>query len=108
MEAHPDGGEFACSLTDDELHERRAIARRSLLPHLVEFRNFGSKLELTFPDTDTLRQRTETFVSFERQCCSFLTFTISPTGEGLMVTIEGPPEARATLELFAAAIANAR
>jgi len=95
-----------CSLTDAEFEERRALARNSLLPHIVETKKLDSGLELTFPETDTLRSSVETFVTLERQCCRFLTFTITPPNIGLTLTVEGPPEAQATLEMLAVAVAS--
>ena len=106
MAEHTNAAEIACSLTDEEFRERRAMARESLLPHLVETKKLESGLKLTFPETDTLRSSVETFVSLERQCCGFLTFTITPPDKGLTLTIEGPPEAQATLEMLAAAVAS--
>jgi hypothetical protein len=101
---HNNAAEVDCSLTDEELQERRGMARESLLPHLVETKRLESGLELTFPDTDAVRFSVETFVRLERQCCGSLTFTITPPSRGLTVTIEGPPESQATLEMFAAAV----
>lgn len=107
MAEHSNAAEIACSLTDEEFRERRAMAREFLLPHIVGTEKLESGLRVTFPETDTLRSNVETFVRLERQCCEFLTFTITPPDQGLTVTIEGPPEARATIDMFAAAIAGA-
>ena len=107
MAEHTDATEIACSLTDEELQQRRALARKSLLPHLIEAKRLESGLRLAFPETDVLRSGVETFVSLERQCCGSLTFTIAPPGQGLIITIEGPPEAQATLEMIAASVPGA-
>ncbi len=101
-----DSSEFACSLTDDEFRERRAEARKFLAPHIIKTEKLASGLRLTFPDTDALRSRVDTFVSLERQCCGFLAFAVTPPDEGLSLTIEGPPEAHTTLEMFAAAVVD--
>lgn len=82
------------------------MARATLLPHLVEVKKLEAGLQLTFSESETLRADVEVFVDLERQCCEFLTFTITPPDQGLTVSIEGPPEARATLDMFAAAIAD--
>ena len=100
--------EPACSLTDHEFRERRATARESLLAHLVEIKKLESGLRLRFTDTDTIRSTVETFVNLERQCCSFLTLTITPHHEALEVSIEGPAEAKATLEMLAESLSSAR
>lgn len=101
MPEHTNAAEVACSLTDEEFRARRGIVRESLLPYIVETEKLESGLKLTFLETDMLRSHVETFVSLERQCCGFLTFTMTPPDEGLTLTIEGPPEAQATLGMFA-------
>lgn len=104
MLEHANATENACSLTDEEFRARRELARKSLLPHIFETKKLESGLKVTFLETDMIRSRVETFVSLERQCCGFLTFTVTPPEEGLTLTIEGPPEAEVTLEMFAAAV----
>ena len=98
---------FACSLNDDEFRQRRRLIREELLPHVTRIEKPAGGLRVTFPETSDLRAAVETFVGLERQCCGFLSFTIAPPGEGLILTIEGPPEARGTLDMFAAAIGDA-
>jgi len=98
--------EIACSLTDEEFQARRAAAREALLPHILETKELECGLKLTFPDNDTLRSNVESFVCLERQCCGFLTFAVTPPEVGLTVTIKGPPEAQATLDLLATAVAS--
>ena len=106
MQKQTDAAEIYCSLTSDEFRERRSLARKALLPHLVEARRWACGLSLIFPESVALRSEVERFVALERQCCTTLTFIVAPPEEGLIVTIEGPPEAAATIELFADAIAN--
>ena len=106
MSEPTNSSEFACSLTDDKFRERRAMARKFLVPHIIETEKLASGLRLTFLNTDALRSRVDTFVSLERQCCGFLAFAVTPPDEGLSLTIEGPPEALPTLEMFAAAVVD--
>ena len=106
MQKQADVPEIYCSLTSDEFRERRSLARKALLPRLVEARRSACGLSLVFPESGALRSKVEEFVGLERQCCATLTFIVSPPEKGLIVTIEGPPEAAATIELFADAIAN--
>ncbi len=107
MSEPTNSSEIACSLTDDEFRERRAMARKFLIPHIIKTEKLASGgLRLTFPDTDALRSRVDTFVSLERQCCGFLAFAVTPPDEGLSLTIEGPPEGLPTLELIAAAVVD--
>ena len=98
-----DSIELACSLTDTELRERRAMMRKALLPHVVDCRLRGLELAMVFSNVEALRSEVEQFVDLERQCCGFLTFTISPPGEKLTLNIEGPEGSQSTLEVFAEA-----
>ena len=40
-------------------------------------------------------------MNLERQCCGFLTFDLTTSDQSLILTIEGPPQARETLAMFA-------
>ncbi len=104
MSEPSNSSEIACSLTDDEFRKRRAMARKYLIPHIIKTERLDSGLRLSFRETDALRSRVDTFVNLERQCCDFLTFAVTPPDRGLSVTIQGPPEAQATLEMFAASL----
>ena len=96
--------EVACSLTDAESRERRLMVRKTLFPHITTAEKIATGLKLTFPNSDLVRSNVEEFVGLERQCCGFLAFDISPPGQGLVLTINGPAEAQATLEKFSAAV----
>ncbi len=98
-----DSIELACSLTDAELRERRAMMRKALLPHVVDCRLRGLELARVFSNVEASRSEVEQFVDLERQCCGFLTFTISPPGEKLTLNIEGPEGSQSTLKVLAEA-----
>lgn len=98
-----DAIDLACSLTDAELRERRSMARKALLPHVVDCRLSGLELTMVFSNVEALRSELEQFVDLERQCCGFLTFTISPPGEKLTLNIEGPEGSQSILKEFAEA-----
>ncbi len=98
-----DSIELACSLTETELRERRAMMRKALLPHVVDCRLSGLELAMVFSNVEALRSEVEQFVDLERQCCGFLTFTISPPGENLTLNIEGPEGSQSTLKVLAEA-----
>lgn len=108
MERLDKGEAMACSLNDAEFRERRALARRTLLPQIIISQRISNGLTLTFTNSEAHRRDVETFVRLERECCDFLTFTLTPdTGpanESLVLTIQGPPEAAATIEMFARAV----
>ncbi len=96
--------QIACSLSDEAMRKRRAMLRKTLLPLITETSKLYCGLRLSFPPTQSLRSSVETFVRLERQCCGFLTFTITPPEQGLVLTIEGPPHAQATLDMIAQTI----
>ncbi len=96
--------EVACSLTDAESRERRSLVRETLFPHITTAEKIATGLKLTFPNSALVRSNVEEFVGLERQCCGFLTFDISPSEQGLVLTIDGPAEAEATLEKFSVAL----
>ncbi len=100
MTEQTDTPEVACSLTDDELRARRTLARKTLVPHILETTVIEGGLELRFSEAREVRVNVELFARLERECCGFLTFSISPPGEVLMLTIAGPPEAAAVVESF--------
>ncbi len=100
MAEQTDTPTVACSLTDEALRRRRAMLRDSLLSHLAGSERWDAGLQLRFPDTTALRSHLQTFVDLERQCCGFLTFTITPAENRLVLTIEGPPAAQPTIDMF--------
>lgn len=89
----------SCSLTEAELKQRRADVRRDLVPHVASVARHPGEVELTF-DAE-IRSTVEDFVSLEQQCCGFLSFTLAPAGEPLVLTVQGPEGSGATLDMFA-------
>ena len=108
MEKLDFGADVACSLNDAEFHERRILARQTLLPQVATSKRIQNGLMLTFIDSQSLRDELETFVELERQCCEFLEFTLSSDAAEpkarLQLRIEGQSEAAATIEMFARAV----
>ena len=92
--------EIACSLTDEEMRNRRALVRKQLIPHILKTEETQHGLVLRFSESDEVRSEVERFVSLERQCCGFLTFSITQPISGLELTIEGPEEAGAVIRSF--------
>ena len=92
--------EIACSLNDEEMRARRTLARKTVVPHIIESRTIEGGLELQFSESAEVRTAVELFVSLERECCGFLTFSLTQPADGLTLTIEGPPEAAAVVETF--------
>lgn len=93
----------ACSLNDEEFRERRALARRTLIPKIANCERIQNAVVFNFSRSSGLRQNIEDFVTLEQGCCGFLTFEIIDDGSDQPATlrISGPPEASATLDIFA-------
>ena len=89
---------LACTLTDEEYKKRRTQMRQKLLPHVVRSSLEAFELTLEFTENKAIRNSVEGFVALERQCCSFLTFNVSPPGQGLLLVITGPEGSQSTLE----------
>lgn len=104
MEKLDQGASVACSLNEAEFDERRAVARKSLIPKVIDSRLSDTELILSFPKGEGIRAELERFISLERQCCGFLSFELRPGPASHTVCIKGPPEAAATLRIFAEAI----
>lgn len=100
------GAEVACSLNDAEFKERRALARRTLIENVTGARRTRNGLVLTFENSGALRRDLEHFISLERRCCGFLDFSITDV-RSVELTISGPSEAAATIDIFAAAVEGA-
>ena len=98
--------DIACTLSDKAFQERRTAIRQSLLPRLATSERTQTGLRLSFSDSAAMRSTVERFVDLERQCCQFLTYTLSPPEDGLVLTVEGAPDAQATLDRLTDAIAN--
>ena len=101
------GQALACSLNDDAFRERRALARRTLLPKLHSMHRNADGVDLSFADSPRLREQLNEFVDLERRCCGFLKFSIKRiTTDGvpmLCLQITGPPDAAKTVDMFAVA-----
>ncbi len=108
---------MVCTLNDRDFNEREQYVRKALLPYVVNIEVTDAKasrttdlplgVKLIFSESSELRNQVESFVAMESQCCGFLTFTITPPEEGLMLMIEGSLEAKSTLDTWIAYVARA-
>ena len=92
--------ELACSLNEEEYRDRRKFVQESLIPRILQTRKLASGLQLIFANTESLRSDVELFVELESQCCGFLNFEIASRSEGLVLTMEAPPEANEFLSKY--------
>jgi len=102
---------IACSLNDAEFRDRRALARRTVLLKISSSRRIENGVIMEFESGESVRTDVETFVTLEQHCCGFLTFALSsddaPSGAALTLSVTGPPEGAATVEMFARAVEGA-
>jgi hypothetical protein len=89
-----------------EYGDRRKFVRESLIPRVIRTQKTPSGLRLVFENSQSLRSDVELFVELESGCCGFLDFEITSGTEGLVLTIEGPDEAREVLASFLGAAAG--
>jgi hypothetical protein len=58
--------------------------------------------QLTFTDTPETERELRAVIAAESSCCAFLRMELNRIGEGLVLDIAGPPDARPVIaELFA-------
>lgn len=92
----------ACSLTEGEFRDRRALARQTILPHVKKSVRMADGIKLTFNASGPAREKIQEFVDLESQCCGFLTFTVNriTAGSKLELTITAPAEAAGTIDII--------
>jgi hypothetical protein len=98
----PNEAPIACTLTPgaykDRTGELAALAARALRAR--ERTTEGE--QLTFTDTAETERELRAVIAAESSCCAFLRMELNRTGEGLVLDIAGPPDARPVIaELFA-------
>ena len=92
---------LACSLSDLEIRERRRLVRADLLPQLRSLTETDAGIEVSF--TADARDKVDTFIDLEQQCCGFLQFEVTRTDDEVKVNVTAPEEARETLKLIVSA-----
>lgn len=79
---------IACTLGSDALGPRLAWIRHVTDRHLVSHRLGAAVLRLTYR-IDALSDL-ERIIALERECCSFLRFSLERQGETVLLTVEAP------------------
>lgn len=77
------------------------MVRQKLLPAITRIERPGIAVRFVFSEAKVDRSDVEMFAAFERQCCGFLKFKLSPVGEELALLLTGPPETKPMLDAFA-------
>jgi len=92
----------SCSLPTDTLRSRRALLQRELLPKVTLRRELPNGIAFQLPAEE--RQAAREFVDYERDCCSFATFTITEDEMDtrfIWVTIQSESHSAEVKRLFA-------
>ena len=70
------GCEEVCNLPDDERHDRVAMIRREILPHVTRREALANGVAFEFQHTPGMEKTLEDLVTFERDCCSGLAWEL--------------------------------
>jgi hypothetical protein len=97
----------ACSLSGDELARRLDTIAEVGAANLISSGSDGSRRLLHFQKTETVRRRLEEIVASESECCSFLDLSLEEQGDGLVLSIAAPENARAIADELAEAFTRA-
>jgi len=86
-------GALTCSLTSDELLERKQELREKIFPQLVKKESLNNGYIYYFEDNQELAEDILEFIGKEKQCCPFFKFDFSvlPFKKGLALQISGSP-----------------
>ena len=83
--------DHACSLDEMALAERLA-QWRTLASAGVPVATEAGRSVSDYPNRPDIAQRLRELIAAERDCCSFLDFTVEERGEHLRVELRYPPE----------------
>lgn len=92
--------EIACKLSTEEFRTRLDDLRQTLPRHLIRVDNAGDRMTMSFPGNDEMVASLLEFIRFERQCCPFITFslTVTPEPAHIELTLSGPPPVQAFIQ----------
>ena len=68
---------IACSLTNDELQERRKNILNKIAASLIDSEELPDGFRYRFSIDDSLLQNLITVINLERKCCPFIDFKLS-------------------------------
>ena len=93
-------GALTCSLTSDELLERKKELKEKIFPQMIKKQSLDNGYIYYFEDNQQLVEDILEFIGKEKQCCPFFKFDFSvlPFKKGLALQISGSPAVKDFLE----------
>ena len=87
---------LSCKLSEPELNARRLSILKEIRSASQETQELSDGFALRMPTIDEWRRTLEEFISFERECCAFLSFEIQeqPADGTLWLRVSGPDGAK--------------
>jgi len=95
---------IACTLTPDAMTDRLAFIESLRDDALVARETTDTGLRVRLRDDGDVERRVRALVAAESACCAFLTFVLEREGGELVLTVDGPAEARPVVDLFFAPV----
>lgn len=94
---------MVCSLTDEELFERKEALRQELLPLVTSTNEHPYGYRFEFRSQAGLAEKILGFIEAERSCCPFFHFDLAfHAFQGkLVLTISGPPGTKSFIDFLA-------
>jgi hypothetical protein len=80
--------EVSCTLTTEELRQRKESVLASLRSQLVQRTELDNGFAFRFPGTDAMVDELTAFIKTERACCSFFSFTLTIAGDRSFTTLQ--------------------
>lgn len=78
-----------CNLTDEQYEARRSELREGLISRVRGREELSDGLALSFEPTPEMREELDAFVTFERECCPGLGFSLEDSSGTLRLEIRG-------------------
>lgn len=99
--AEPQPLPVACSLTPDELGDRRQVWRRLADTFLQEQRSTPTGVELSYRPEAEVEGKLRELAALEAECCSWAEWSVERREQDVLLTVTTAPESVAALhELF--------
>lgn len=93
----------SCSLAANDLERRLAAIAAVGAEGLIDRGTVDGRHRLRFRSDRRTRQRLESIVAAERECCAFLELSLTADGEGLVLSIAAPENGQALADELARA-----